>query len=208
MSDGSVVPILFCCCLLSFIIIGILAISIAIYKWQPFSKSKKVNKASQRDVDSLMRAVEKGPTIDRVQLVQWANEELKKGVPRQIICTQLLNIDTSEMHPDDMQSYMEVERELSGVMVQRNLDGKALEKEGRIDEAISLYEANIQDKFVGSHPYERLRIIYTKRQDYPNAIRVCQAFIDLDTLELLNEANRKHMAHFEEWVEKLGQKRN
>ncbi|MEM7348190.1 MAG: hypothetical protein AAF485_28505, partial [Chloroflexota bacterium] len=40
-------------------------------------------------------------------------------------------------------------------------------------------EANITDKFIGKHPYNRLRIIYTKRKDYHNAIRVCQAFKSL-----------------------------
>ena len=69
---------------------------------------------------------------------------------------------------------------------------KELEKQGRVDEAIVLYEANLKDKSVAGHPYERLRIIYSRQKDYANAIRACQAFVELDSLGLLNEANRGH----------------
>ena len=38
--------------------------------------------------------------------------------------------------------------------VERNLRGKKLEKTGRTDEAIQLYEANIADNFDGNFPYD------------------------------------------------------
>lgn len=58
--------------------------------------------------------------------------------------------------------------------VWRNIRGMELEDAGKTDEAIRLYEMNVSDHDIGSHPYERLRIIYTKRRDYADAIRVCQ----------------------------------
>ncbi len=57
-------------------------------------------------------------------------------------------------------------------LVNNNLRGIELEKEGRIDEAIKLYEENIKKDFDGNHPYDRLAIIYRKRKEYDEEIRV------------------------------------
>lgn len=50
--------------------------------------------------------------------------------------------------------------------------GINLEKERMIDEAISVYEKAIIPKLPVKHPYERLAILYRKRKDYINEIRV------------------------------------
>lgn len=69
--------------------------------------------------------------------------------------------------------------QLYQVMVGRNLKGQELERAGQVDEAIVLYEANLRDQFDDAYPYDRLRIIYTRRQDYRNAIRACRAYLSL-----------------------------
>lgn len=56
--------------------------------------------------------------------------------------------------------------------VDNNLKGMQFEKDGEIDKAIELYEANVAAGFDGSHPYTRLAVIYRKRKDYDNEIRV------------------------------------
>ena len=56
--------------------------------------------------------------------------------------------------------------------VNRNLIGKELENEGRMDDAIPLYEQNITERFDGSHPYTRLAIIYKKKGFVDDEIRV------------------------------------
>lgn len=56
--------------------------------------------------------------------------------------------------------------------VNRNLKGIKLEKEGKIDKAIKLYEKNIEGEFDGSHPYTRLAIIYSKKGLLDDEIRV------------------------------------
>ena len=147
----------------------------------PFSKSKKRNKT---------------------QILKWAQEQMKQGVPRQVICNQLLNVNKRKTSLDEVQAYSEAERELFGVMVDRNLRGKTLEKSDHIDKAAVLYEENITDKFSGSHPYERLRIIYTKRKDYSNAIRVCRAYIDM------SPKKDKKRTRFQDRLEKLVQRVN
>ena len=59
-------------------------------------------------------------------------------------------------------------------VVDRNLKGIDLEKEGYTDNAIEFYEANIKDGFEGNHPYDRLAIIYRKRKQYIEEIRVLE----------------------------------
>src|ERR1700722_8392335 len=61
--------------------------------------------------------------------------------------------------------------------VDRNLKGIELEKKGHTAPAVRLYEANIADQFDGSHPYERLRILYARQHRWADAIRVCEAYI-------------------------------
>ena len=57
------------------------------------------------------------------------------------------------------------------------MKGIALEKQGKEAKAMALYEANVADQFDGSHPYNRLRILYKARGRYTDAIRVCEAYI-------------------------------
>jgi len=61
--------------------------------------------------------------------------------------------------------------------VERNLKGIQLEKDGQVDEAIKLYERNIEENFEGNHPYDRLAIIYRKRNQIGDEIRVLEKAI-------------------------------
>ena len=63
--------------------------------------------------------------------------------------------------------------------VDRNLQGIEFEKEGYIDNAIEFYELNIKEGFDGSHPYDRLAIIYRKRKQYTEEVRVLQRGIEV-----------------------------
>jgi hypothetical protein len=64
------------------------------------------------------------------------------------------------------------------IFVDRNIDGSAFEKGGQVEKAIALYEANVADRFDGSYPYDRLRVIYKSRGDFAGAIRVCRFYIE------------------------------
>jgi len=59
-------------------------------------------------------------------------------------------------------------------LLNRNLKGRELEKECKIDEAIKLYEKNIKEEFDGNYPYERLAIIYSKKGLLEDEIRVLE----------------------------------
>ena len=47
-----------------------------------------------------------------------------------------------------------------------NLKGIEYEKSGDVEKAIELYERVVSRKFDGSHPYDRLSILYRKQGNY------------------------------------------
>lgn len=61
--------------------------------------------------------------------------------------------------------------------LERNLKGIELEKLGKVDEAVELYEKNIEENFEGNHPYDRLATIYRKNRDIGKEIRVLEKAI-------------------------------
>jgi len=91
-----------------------------------------------------------------------------------------LNLEYGKLleNPDSNFNLIEKYRkELSKIennWVNRNLKGIKLEKEGKIDKAIKLYEKNIEEEFDGNYPYERLAIIYSKKGLLEDEIRVLE----------------------------------
>src|ERR1051325_5405440 len=144
------------------------------------------------------------------QLLRWADERARSGVPRQTICDALLrapdiSLDSFlDLPPDDRDvcldhkgSRIKAAREVAQVMVNRDLNGRALEREGRVREAILQYEANLSDKCAAIYSYDRLRILYTEGRDFPNAVRVCYAFL----LAAKNGAEAEvYQAHLQELI--------
>jgi hypothetical protein len=65
------------------------------------------------------------------------------------------------------------------LLSQINGKGMEAEKEKGIEEAFGFYEILIAEAFIGTHPYDRLRIWYTKNKNYKDAMRVCQTYLEL-----------------------------
>lgn len=78
-------------------------------------------------------------------------------------------ITKSEM-PTKIKDQIEIEYDI-------NATGIEAEKNGDINLAIALYEKNVSNGFVGSHPYQRLAIIYRKQKRYDDEIRVLECAI-------------------------------
>ena len=70
-----------------------------------------------------------------------------------------------------------------------NNKGIEYEKEGRIEEAIRVYEENMLLGHPAKHSYERLMILYRKKKDYENELRVIQTAINVRMKE--NERRAK-----------------
>lgn len=60
-----------------------------------------------------------------------------------------------------------------------NNEGIALEKDGKIDEAIAIYEENIQLGYPATHAYERLMILYHKRKEFEKEKNVIEDAINI-----------------------------
>ena len=93
--------------------------------------------------------------------------------------------------------------------VNRNLKGIELEKEGKIDKAMKLYEKNIEEEFDGSHPYTRLAIIYSKKGLLDDEIRVLKKAVWVfDNVIYKERGDRSQMLDkFKKRLEKANKKR-
>ena len=140
-------------------------------------------------------------------LLQWASDQIVHGVPRQIVCNYLLDWGSRPLSFEEKEAALKVESHLFGVMVDRNLNGKTLEAASEIDKAIALYEENVSDLFAGDYPYDRLRVIYTKRKQFAEAIRVCNTFVEIADMLIEEGSQRSDLkpkrSKFMSWIEKL-----
>lgn len=87
------------------------------------------------------------------------------------------------------------------LLTNRNNRGIDFEKNKNIDAAIEIYELGVADAFFGTHPYDRLRIIYSRQKWYSDAVRVCRAYLSLPDREFGQDK-----AHFENHLSKLLEK--
>lgn len=62
-------------------------------------------------------------------------------------------------------------------VVANNNKGIELEKKGKIKEAITIYESNIEIDYPAHHSFKRLMVLYRKTKDYDNEFRVIERAI-------------------------------
>lgn len=104
-----------------------------------------------------------------------------------------------------LDEYDEFNRRL-GETCENNNRGIELEKLGRIDEAIKVYEKNISIGYLATHAYERLRIIYKRRKNPANELRVLRAGVAL--FEPANDERfRKALSEYPQLEEEIGNAR-
>jgi tetratricopeptide (TPR) repeat protein len=61
----------------------------------------------------------------------------------------------------------------------RNLEGLELERAGRLDDALALYEQNVAEGFEGDWPYGRLVAAYERMGDLERALAVLERGIEV-----------------------------
>lgn len=104
-----------------------------------------------------------------------------------------------------LEEYDEFNRRL-GETCGDNNRGIELEKLGQIDEAIKVYEKNISTGYLATHAYERLRIIYKRRTDPANELRVLRAGVAL--FEPANDERfRQALSEYPQLEEEIGNAR-
>jgi hypothetical protein len=105
--------------------------------------------------------------------------------------------------------YRKASVEITGELQNQLSIAQKLEKSGEVPNAVALYEYCIENGFLGSSPYERLRTIYTKQKNYPEAVRVCKRYIEI--LKMVKEfwhqyPNIRQIPKYQELIEKLSAK--
>lgn len=99
---------------------------------------------------------------------RYRDAVLKRKEKIRVYDYELSDIMASQRREEDFNKRLCLAAEL-------NNKGVLAEKNGNIDEAISLYEQNIADKaYFTLHPYHRLCVIYRKRKDFDGEFRVIQ----------------------------------
>lgn len=113
----------------------------------------------------------------------WVKASVAIGAARWRLHQQLAGISLESLELFEMKALTSAMSSIEDVVVDRNLKGIDLEKQGKLSQAITLYEKNIADAFDGSHPYNRLRIAYSEREDATNLLRVYEAYKNLHNPE-------------------------
>lgn len=118
-------------------------------------------------------------------------------------------IDSLEMGRKLALPYRQAALEIDQRLQERLTRAQSFEKAKEMQEAIALYEQNINDGFLASLPYERLRIIYEKQKSYKNAIRVCNRYIEV--LQMVSTfwsqySNIRQIPKYKEIIKKLNGK--
>lgn len=162
-------------------------------------------------ISNLFGSSEKRPSPNQIYL----------EYPLGIRYTLLLNFEDKTGKADylkDILPYQQEASRIENIIVERNMNGIESEKSGQIENAIKLYEQNVTDYADTPHPYNRLRVIYSKLEQYDEAIRVCKAYVEMSiklgeavNKELNNPKLAKELSdpgEFINWVKKLQKKKN
>jgi tetratricopeptide (TPR) repeat protein len=90
-----------------------------------------------------------------------------------------------------------------GVLSRKLNEAMTLEKSGKVDEAVAIYEFLAEEDYPGTMPFDRLRIYYSKKKDYHSALRVCEKYLSGRGRDFNNGSAR---AEYLNWVEKIKHK--
>jgi tetratricopeptide (TPR) repeat protein len=71
------------------------------------------------------------------------------------------------------------ERERAQAQTARNVAALEHEQRGEWDAAVELYEANVAEGFAGDWPYQRLALLYTRRSQPADAVRVLERAVEV-----------------------------
>ena len=159
-----------------------------------------------RGIKELVRRLKGKPVLTPDGIRPWVEYQIAEGVPRQEIWNYLNDYARGAFAPmirlrisEQLKRDAPVERMLLFEMMERNRVAREMEKAGKIDDAIALYEKNIRDKFDSPHGYERLVLIYDKLGKHEEVMRVAQTYL---LIEIRGNVNEQRMRWFED---KLGE---
>lgn len=120
---------------------------------------------------------------------------------------RLVALNAMLRYTNELTKPYEDEARLIELSISQNLlAAQDFERAGDIDKAIEHFDLCIRDGFTGSLPYDRLRILYTRKNEFDRAIRACERYIEI--LGFIKDFNPKYpnvkqISTMENWIEKL-----
>lgn len=192
---------------------------LALLVWAFKSKRKPQKRSqfkSQPDIDIVQQL-----TVDSVRgLVEIINESLQIANQSHNADTKMSRLDLAKARLVELKAIVkehpyinltqlpEVERSIASLetefdqtnireAAEGNLRGQTLEKDGRVDEAIIEYERLLNKRVYTPYTYRRLAIIYSKRNNKDEELRVLCAAVKNVPVE-----NGKHYQWFAERLAK------
>jgi tetratricopeptide (TPR) repeat protein len=200
----------------------LLIIAAIVAIWIFGKKSKKnsnnrLQKTSEPKLDQFNQAI-----VDSAQrLVEIINEPLKIANESKNADTKISRLDVAKKRLNELKKLSkeyplikltqlpEVEQSIAGLereflqaqyreAAEGNMRGQALEKDGNIDGAILEYERLLQEGVDTPYTYRRLAIIYSKRKEPDEEMRVLRAAISNVPIE--------NSAHYQWFAERLAKK--
>ena len=193
------------------LIIGVVVVAVVMWmrtskhqggRTSQFSGKPKIDAYSQSVIESAHRLVDvineslkianesqnADTKISRLDVAKQRLSELKR------LSTEHSFINLTQL-PQVEQSIADLEREFDQAQYREaaegNMSGQSLEKEGKIDEAIVEYERLLDAGVDTPFTYRRLAIIYSKRKEREEELRVLRA-----AMENVPKGNSKHYQWF------------
>jgi hypothetical protein len=162
-------------------------------KWWPFGRKPAADpEAAFRQAEAALR--------------QELAEREAAGISRQALLFDIeerakVLEETAVAIPDKAQlrAYDLLYSDLRQALLHNLSAGKAREMAGDVAGAIGYYETAVIDQVASRFPYEHLRVIYNRQQQYDDARRICQAALDNPFL-----SDDDHN-HFRTWANRFAQ---
>ncbi len=131
------------------------------------------------------------PSVRQADALDTLADELGPDEPAPALClgerTGADDLESGAHDSPDAHAFVSRSDDFASA-VERNVRGEALEKQGAEDEAIQLYEVNAREGFDGTHPYDRLAIIWRRRKEYDREIAVVERAIAVFQQQPYSEA--------------------
>lgn len=197
----------------------IIAAIATIWVWRQKSKPprRRFQKNSEPKLDQFNQAI----SDSAQRLVDIINESLKIANESKNADTKISRLDVAKKRLEELKKLSneypfikltqlsQVEQSIAGLereflqsqyreAAEGNMRGQALEKDGSIDDAILEYERLLQEGVDTPYTYRRLAIIYSKRKEPEEEMRVLRAAIRNVPVE--------NSAHYQWFAERLAKK--
>ncbi len=155
---------------------------------------------------SALRVTGRGYTVDR-DYATHLFREMRPG-QREVLLRVCLPVRSQQGIGAQIDARLVEADRISRLLGQRYLRAYQAEKQGRLADAIRLYEENVMDGDLSTLPYERLRQSFLKVGHLRDARRVCSAYLHtlaelVDRVPSIPQWVTAHRARFQSYLAEM-----